>query len=224
MFVLVFVGGITSFMAIKERQYQLQADQAKTQAERIALQEATIETQSKTMTAAEEMLQHFRDAYFKGHIHEDSSRSMSSLVDQLASKLRSAIHMHQNVLAADLVVEGVEAVARFRADELWINTLNVEADIASNLDDPADALELALEAKETADGLTASHPDNPEALQGQFDSLTRVGDAYMRRLPDDEAPNFDRAIQEYTDALNVAVVGLRGPGCRRRSMTPSKHT
>ena len=74
----------------------------------------------------------------------------------------------------------------------------------ADLDDPADALELALEAKETADGLTASHPDNPEALQGQFDSLTRVGDAYMRRLPDDEAPNFDRAIQEYTDALNVA--------------------
>ena len=41
-------------------------------------------------------------AYFEGHIAwRTSSRSMSSLVDQLASKLRSAIHMHQNVLAVE---------------------------------------------------------------------------------------------------------------------------
>src|SRR5208283_78932 len=185
---LAFVG-VASFMTIQEWQKRtLQVERIALQAETISLQKKTIAIQSGTVLAAkaaEEMLQEFQVASVKGHIHEDSSRTLSRLIDKFGRDLRKAIR--------DL-----------RTDKLWIKTLNVEADFASNLDDPTHALELALEAKESADGLVDSHPDDPEALQDQFDSLTRVGDACMRRLPEDEAPNFDRAIQEYTDALKVA--------------------
>jgi tetratricopeptide (TPR) repeat protein len=136
------------------------------------------------MTAARNLLDKFRDEYIKGSITEASSRSLVQMIEAFIDKLHGAAHT-------------------LEADKLWVEFLNIKADLLTNSEKPDDALTLATEAKELAENNVARYPADAEALQQMFDSLTRVGDARMTwpYTPDKIAD----ALKSYSEALSIAL-------------------
>ena len=136
------------------------------------------------MTAARGLLDEFRDEYIKGSITEAGSRSLAQMIEAFVSKLRGSANT-------------------LEADKLWVEFLNVKADLLTNSEKPDEALALATAAKDLAESIVSRHPADAESLQEKFDSLTRIGDARMT-WPYTSDKIAD-AFAKYSEALSTAL-------------------
>ena len=136
------------------------------------------------MLAAKEMFDEFLDSYTKGNITEAGSRSLSQMVENFVSRARGSNDTPD-------------------ADKLWVQSLNIESDLSTNFDDQEKALKLAREAKQISQHLVEAAPKDAAALQANYESLSRVGDALM--IPPFRNEDVDVAFQEYSDALKSAL-------------------
>jgi tetratricopeptide (TPR) repeat protein/energy-coupling factor transporter ATP-binding protein EcfA2 len=136
------------------------------------------------MTAARGLLDQFRDEYIKGSITEAGSRSLAQMIEAFVSKLRGSAQT-------------------LEADKLWVEFLNVKADLSTNSEKPDEALAQATAARDLAESLVSRDPTDAEVLQEKFDSLTRIGDARMTwpYTPDKIADAF----ANYSEALSTAL-------------------
>jgi tetratricopeptide (TPR) repeat protein len=86
---------------------------------------------------------------------------------------------------------------------LWVDTLNNMSDFQEVVGNSAKALDLAMEAKSLAESLAGQSSTNVLARQELYDSTIRVGNSVaLSRTGKD---NMGRALQEYGDAMKVAV-------------------
>jgi energy-coupling factor transporter ATP-binding protein EcfA2 len=149
--------------------------------------ESSVEQQKASslgaMTAAKDLLDQFLDSYIKGNITESGSRSLAEMVANFVAKVRGAADTPD-------------------AEKLWIQSLNIEADLATNFAEPDNALTLSRQAKEAAEQLASRFPKDPGALQARFDSEQRVGDALLS--PPYKLGAVDAAFEAFNDALAAA--------------------
>ncbi|MBV8104433.1 MAG: hypothetical protein JO223_07395 [Hyphomicrobiales bacterium] len=136
------------------------------------------------MTAAQNLLDQFRDEYIKGRITEASSRSLVQTIEAFVSKLRGSAQTPE-------------------ANKLRVEFLNVKADLLTNSEKPDEALTQATAARDLAENIVFRDPNDAEALQQKFDSLTRIGDARMTwpYTPD----KISDAFANYSEALSTAL-------------------
>jgi energy-coupling factor transporter ATP-binding protein EcfA2 len=146
--------------------------------------EARLAAMRGEMTAARGLLDQFRDEYIKGSITEAGSRSLAQMIEAFVSKLRGSANT-------------------LEADKLWVEFLNVKADLLTNSEKPDEALALATAAKDLAESIVSRHPADAESLQEKFDSLTRIGDARMT-WPYTSDKIAD-AFAKYSEALSTAL-------------------
>ncbi|MGH6797895.1 MAG: hypothetical protein ACREDI_05875, partial [Roseiarcus sp.] len=135
------------------------------------------------------------------------------------SAMRSAKTLLEDVLHAyndqSLDVAGAESLATISgqflddaraarktsaADLIWGQALNVDADLQATLDRHSEALALARKAKEAAQSLTQSKPNEREPLQVLYDASIRIGNA----LSASGRAHYEDALQEYAEAAGVA--------------------
>jgi tetratricopeptide (TPR) repeat protein len=135
------------------------------------------------------------------------------------SAMKSAKTLLEDVLAAynskSLDLAGAESLATIggqflddtraatktsAADLPWAEALNVDADLQTTLNKDAVALALARKAKEAAQSLTQSRPNDREPLQVLYDSSIRVGNALSAW---GKAHRQD-ALKEYNGAVGIA--------------------
>ena len=144
------------------------------------------------MKSAKELLTRVLDDYNKGGINQSGARSLASVSENL--------------------LRDVHAQARTSgADRLWAESLDLESDLQLLSGNRVRSFEFALEAKTVALSLVKAKTNDTEALQLLFDALIRMGDALIPNALFGEAPsdsnkseNFERALGEYTDAMDAA--------------------
>ena len=133
------------------------------------------------MTSAKSLLKDVLDAYSDKSLDLAGAESLATISGQFLNDTRAA----SKTSAADLV---------------WAQALNVDADLQAKLSRNTEALALARKAKEAAQSLTQSRPNDREPLQALYDASIRVGTALSAL----GRAHKDDALKEYNAALGTA--------------------
>jgi tetratricopeptide (TPR) repeat protein len=86
------------------------------------------------------------------------------------------------------------------ADLDWAKAFNIDSDLQATLSKNADALALASKAKDAAQSLTQSEPNEREPMQALYDASIRIGNALYGLGGEHKA----EALNEYKEAIAVA--------------------
>jgi tetratricopeptide (TPR) repeat protein len=139
------------------------------------------EVDKSAMTSAKALLQDVLHAYTDKNLDVAGAESLAAISGQFVANVRAS----RKTSAADL---------------LWAEALNVDADLEATLNNDAESLSLAKQAKEAAALLAESNPNTLEPLQALYDAQIRIGNAlYGLR----GAHKVD-ALKEYNAAIGVA--------------------
>ena len=181
--IVLFAGGAVAltWWQLKAREETAKQEQLARVAEiRLSEETARLREQAK---AASQFLHDFLDAYHKGQITEPGAVSLMPLVDHFSAQVGSVFSPPE-------------------AGKLWVETLNVNAELLMSSDDPDAAPRMARTAEQTAQRLAELYPDSEDVLQSRFDSLMRTGDALMGQL--NTSRNVELSLDEYRHALITA--------------------
>jgi len=132
-------------------------------------------------TSAETLLKDVLDAYNDKSLDLAGAESLATISGQFLDHAWAA----RKTSAADLD---------------WANAFNVDADLKATLNKDVEALALARKAKETAQSLSETKPNQREPLQALYDASIRVGNA----LSVLGRAHHQEALQEYNQAIGVA--------------------
>jgi tetratricopeptide (TPR) repeat protein len=133
------------------------------------------------MASAKNMLEHVLQASNTHNLDLTSAKSLATVSEQFLDDLRNS---HRTSAA----------------DSLWVEALDVEADLQTNSGDDKEALELATKAREAALGLAEANPPTPKQLHLLYGATIRVGNA----LAAPTIKRFDDARGEYGEAVGIA--------------------
>jgi tetratricopeptide (TPR) repeat protein len=139
------------------------------------------EIDTSTMRSAKTLLEDVLQAYNSKSLDFAGAESLATISGQFLENVRAST----KTSAADL---------------LWGQSLIVEADLQSILNNNAKALALAKQAKEVALLLTQSNANSPQTLQLLYDATIRVGNALTAL----EGTHSQDALEEYKAAIGVA--------------------
>ena len=163
-----------------ERAQQREIEQARSRQEEI---------DKSAMNSAKTLLENVLDAYNDKSLDLAGAEGLAAISGEFLDNTRAA----SKTSAADL---------------LWAEALNVEADLQATMDRDEASLALARKAKDVAQSLTQSEPNEREPLQALFDASIRAGNALSAL---GKAHKQD-ALKEYNAAVGIAqrIVSLSG--------------
>ena len=139
------------------------------------------EIDTSTMRSAKTLLEDVLQAYNSKSLDFAGAESLATISGQFLENVRAST----KTSAADL---------------LWGQSLIVEADLQSILNNNAKALALAKQAKEIGLSLTQSNANSPQALQLLYDATIRVGNALTAL----GGTHSQDALGEYKAAIGIA--------------------
>jgi tetratricopeptide (TPR) repeat protein len=139
------------------------------------------EIDKNSMTSAKSLLTNVLDAYNDESLDLAGARSLATISGRFLDDTRAA----SKTSSADLI---------------WAQALNVDADLQAKLGNDSQALALAGKAKEAAQSLTQSKPNEREPMQALYDASIRIGNA----LYDLGGTHKADALTEYNAAIGVA--------------------